>query len=49
MRVLFLGDIVGKSGRLCMKEQLPKLKEQYRPDLVIVNGENAAHGKGITK
>lgn len=49
MRVLFLGDIVGKSGRLCMKEQLPKLKLQYRPDLVIANGENAAHGKGITK
>ena len=49
MRVLFLGDIVGKSGRLCMKEQLPQLKAQYHPDLVIVNGENAAHGKGITK
>lgn len=49
MKVLFLGDIVGKSGRLCMKEQLSKLKDQYQPDLVIVNGENAAHGKGITK
>ena len=32
-----------------MKEQLPQLKAQYHPDLVIVNGENAAHGKGITK
>ena len=49
MRVLFLGDIVGKAGRLCMKEQLPALKLKYQPDLVIANGENAAHGKGITK
>lgn len=49
MNVLFIGDIVGKSGRLCVKEQLPKLKEQYQPDLIIANGENAAHGKGITK
>ncbi len=49
MNVLFIGDIVGKAGRLCVKEQLPKLKEQYHPDLIIANGENAAHGKGITK
>ena len=49
MNVLFIGDIVGKAGRLCVKEQLPKLKEQYHPDLIIANGESAAHGKGITK
>lgn len=49
MKVLFLGDIVGKSGRLCVKEQLPKMKERYQPDLIIANGENAAHGKGITR
>ena len=49
MNVLFIGDIVGKAGRLCVKEHLPKLKQQYQPDLIIANGENAAHGKGITK
>lgn len=49
MNVLFIGDIVGKAGRQCVKEHLPRLKAQYHPDLIIANGENAAHGKGITK
>lgn len=49
MRVLFVGDIVGKSGRNALADYLPKLKEEYNYDLLIVNGENAAHGKGITK
>ncbi len=48
MKILFIGDIVGKSGRLAVKEQLPYLKEKYNPDFVIANSENAAHGKGIT-
>lgn len=43
------GDIVGKIGRSALRLTLPKLKEKYRPDLVIANGENAAHGLGITK
>ena len=49
MKVLFIGDIVGKAGRNALKEHLPVLRNKYSPDLVIVNGENSAHGKGITK
>ena len=49
MRILFAGDIVGKRGREVLAKHLPSLKAQYEPDFVIVNGENAAHGKGITK
>ena len=49
MRILFFGDIVGKPGREAIKKILPKLKEKYEPDLVFANGENLAHGKGITE
>ena len=48
MRVLFVGDVVGKSGRNALAKHLPFLKEKYGYDLLIINGENAAHGKGIT-
>lgn len=48
MKILFLGDIVGKKGREVIRDLLSSLKEQYKPDFVIANGENAAHGKGIT-
>lgn len=48
MNILFLGDIVGESGRKVVKDNLSNLKLQYQIDLVIANGENAAHGKGIT-
>ncbi len=49
MKVMFLGDIVGSAGRRCVQEHLAKLKVQYQPDVIIANGENAAHGKGITR
>jgi metallophosphoesterase (TIGR00282 family) len=49
MKLLFLGDIVGKSGRNAVLKHIPDLKRQYSPDCVIVNAENAAHGFGITK
>lgn len=49
MRVLFLGDIVGRPGRRAVKEILPFLKKKYQPHLVIANGENAAGGNGITE
>ena len=49
MNILFLGDIVAKSGRCIVLDRLPHLKTQYKIDFTIVNGENAAHGKGITK
>lgn len=49
MNILFIGDIVGSVGREVVRENLPKLKQKYCIDLVIGNGENAAHGKGMTK
>jgi metallophosphoesterase (TIGR00282 family) len=49
MRVLFLGDVVGRSGRRAVMEQLPSLRERYALDFVVVNGENAAGGFGITE
>ncbi len=48
MKILFCGDVVGKSGRRVLASVLPKLKEKLSPDVVIVNGENAAHGFGLT-
>jgi len=47
-RILFLGDIVGEPGRKAVIEQLPLLKQMEALDFIIVNGENAAGGKGIT-
>ena len=49
MRLIFLGDVVGRAGRDALARELPLLKQRYRPDLVVVNGENAAHGFGITE
>ncbi|MEC3940804.1 TIGR00282 family metallophosphoesterase [Enterococcus mundtii] len=49
MRVLFIGDVVGAMGREMITEYLPRLKKKYRPQMTIVNGENAASGRGITE
>jgi 2',3'-cyclic-nucleotide 2'-phosphodiesterase len=49
MRLIFLGDVLGKAGRNAVHTHLLDLKARYRPDLVVVNGENAAHGFGITE
>ncbi|MCR2820644.1 TIGR00282 family metallophosphoesterase [Lederbergia panacisoli] len=49
MDILFVGDVVGSPGREMIKEYLPALKRKYRPHLTIVNGENAAGGRGITE
>lgn len=49
MRLLFLGDIVGRAGRTVVLDQLPDLKARYALDFVIANGENAAGGFGITE
>lgn len=46
---MFLGDVVGKVGREAVYHHLPLLREQLKPDVVVVNGENAAHGFGITE
>lgn len=49
MRLLFLGDMVGKSGRTAVFEQLPDLIRSQKADFVIVNGENAANGFGVSQ
>ncbi len=47
-KILFIGDIVGKLGRKALAQVLPMWKEEYKPDVVIANVENLAHGKGVT-
>lgn len=47
-KILFIGDIIGKPGRIAVRELLPRLVGEYSPDLVIANGENSAGGFGIT-
>jgi len=49
MRILFVGDVVGRSGRNVVREVLPGLVADWSLDLVVVNGENAAGGFGITE
>ncbi|MGC1711176.1 MAG: YmdB family metallophosphoesterase, partial [Methyloceanibacter sp.] len=49
MRLLFLGDLVGRVGRSAAIEALPNLRERYALDFVVVNAENAAGGFGITE
>ncbi len=48
MRILLCGDVVGRSGRAVVTENLPRLRRELALDLVVVNGENAAAGFGIT-
>jgi 2',3'-cyclic-nucleotide 2'-phosphodiesterase len=48
LRLLFLGDIVGEPGRKAVIESIPRLKQDWELDFVVVNGENAAAGRGIT-
>ena len=49
MNILFIGDIFGSPGRKLMKKYLPEFKKEFAIDYCIANGENAAHGKGITE
>lgn len=49
MRLLFVGDVVGRSGRAIVIERLPRLVADWKLDLVVLNGENAAGGFGITE
>ncbi|MBX9758757.1 MAG: YmdB family metallophosphoesterase, partial [Beijerinckiaceae bacterium] len=49
MRLLFIGDVVGRSGRAAIADYLPSLRTRWSLDFVIVNGENAAGGFGITE
>jgi 2',3'-cyclic-nucleotide 2'-phosphodiesterase len=47
MRILFIGDVVGRTGRDAVATSLPKLREALRIDLAVVNAENASHGFGL--
>lgn len=49
MNLLFIGDVVGSTGRQALATAMPGLRERFDPDLVVVNGENAAGGVGITE
>ncbi|HXD52366.1 MAG TPA: TIGR00282 family metallophosphoesterase, partial [Burkholderiales bacterium] len=49
MRILFIGDVVGRSGRSVVLENLPRLRREWQLDFVVLNGENAAGGFGITE
>ncbi|HEY8465323.1 MAG TPA: TIGR00282 family metallophosphoesterase [Solirubrobacterales bacterium] len=49
MRLLFVGDVVGRPGRAGLARAMPGLRERYAPDLCVVNGENSAGGLGITE
>ena len=48
MRLLFLGDVMGRAGRSAVAEQLPSLRVDWGLDFVVVNGENASQGAGLT-
>lgn len=48
MRILFVGDVVGRSGRAAIEQYLPRLRQELALDVVVVNGENAAGGYGLT-
>jgi len=49
MRILFLGDVMGRAGRAAIAETLPRLKTDWRLDFVVVNGENATSGVGLSQ
>lgn len=49
MKILFIGDVVGSPGREMVTDYVPRLKNKYKPQVTIINGENAASGKGITE
>ena len=49
MKILMAGDVIGHSGRRAFRERTPRLRKEFGIDIVIVNGENSAGGKGITE
>ena len=49
MKVIFIGDIVGRGARETFVKKIPDIKAKYDPDLTIVNAENAAAGYGLSK
>lgn len=49
IKILAIGDVVGKPGRRSLHELMPAVREQYKPDFTIINGENSAGGFGINQ
>ena len=49
VRLLFCGDVVGRTGREAVHRHLPPLRRDLALDMVVLNGENAAHGVGLTE
>ena len=48
MKILFIGDVVGRVGRDKLTQTMPRIRSEEKPNFIIVNGENAAHGFGLT-
>jgi 2',3'-cyclic-nucleotide 2'-phosphodiesterase len=48
MKILYVGDIMAKPGRQVLSSILPKIRKQYKPDIVIAQAENVTHGKGMS-
>ena len=48
MKILYLGDVMGRSGRQAISEELPTLRARLKADFVVVNGENATSGMGLS-
>lgn len=48
MKILFLGDVMGRAGRAAIIKHLPRLRDEWRLDFVVVNGENASNGMGLS-
>ena len=49
MKIMFVGDVVGRNGRRAFRKYTPQLREEKGNDVVVVNGENSAAGKGLTR
>lgn len=49
MKILFLGDVFGRSGREAVKRYLPEIRAEHAPDMVIINAENSNHGFGVSE
>ena len=49
MKIIFIGDIVGKSASETLVKKIPNIKENYNPDFLVANAENASSGYGLTK
>ena len=49
MKIIFIGDIVGRSGRNALSKYIDILKKDFMPDVIIANAENAAAGYGLTE